>query len=147
MPHSILLNNNFLVCCNIFFYNFYYIYYLSTCKYFQKMVNFSDFLMTNVVRPYLNGGLCMEMILVGQGLTDLFLDIETEYVCTLFARRKEEQVLHQGWKQRPFCHHDILKAELSFFHYKTRVDQVILDCPMRYYTIHALIFIYSETSI
>ena len=42
---------------------------------------------------------------------------------------------------------DILKAELSFFHYKTRVDQVILDCPMRYYTIHALIFIYSETSI
>ena len=68
------------------------------------MVNFSDFLMTNVVRPYLMV-LCMEMMLVGQGLTDLFLDIETEYVCTLFARRKEEQVLHQGRKQRPFCHY------------------------------------------
>ena len=96
------------------------------------MVDFTDFLMTNVVRPYLTTGLCMEMMLVGQGLTDLYNDIETEYVRYLRGEKTNKFSTKVENNNHFADTREILQAELCFFDYKTRVDQVVKDCPTRY---------------
>ena len=97
------------------------------------MINFSDFLMNHVVRPYLTTGLCMEMMLVGQGLTDLYNEIETEYVRYLQGDKTNKFSTKVDNNDHFVDTREVLKAELGFFNYKERVDQVVLGCPTRYY--------------
>ena len=89
--------------------------------------------MTHVVRPYLTTGLCMEMMLVGQGLTDLYNEIEKEYVRYLRGDKTNKFSTKVDNNDHFVDTREVLKAELGFFNYKERVDQVVLGCPTRYY--------------